>query len=65
MRTCTNCGTTITCGCQDRIASNGIRVCANCIRSYEDKIILNNFSTSLQNVSSSSKTDSQNEKPPL
>lgn len=35
MRTCTNCGTTISCGCQDRIASNGTRVCANCITSYE------------------------------
>ena len=35
MRTCTNCGTTITCGCQDRIASNGIRVCANCIGTYD------------------------------
>jgi hypothetical protein len=40
MRTCTNCGTTITCGCQDRIASNGIRVCGNCITSYEAKIKL-------------------------
>lgn len=40
MRTCTNCGSTITCGCQDRIASDGKRVCANCITSYEAKIKL-------------------------
>jgi hypothetical protein len=65
MRTCTNCGTTITCGCQDRIASNGVRVCANCIGSYEAQIILNNFSASIQNISSSSKTNSENEKPTL
>ena len=38
MRQCSNCGTTITCGCQDRIASNGTRVCANCISSYEIQI---------------------------
>jgi PHP family Zn ribbon phosphoesterase len=40
MRTCENCGSSITCGCQDRIASNGKRVCANCITSYEAKIKL-------------------------
>lgn len=45
MRTCTNCGTTITCGCQDRVASNGVRVCANCIGTYEAQIaIINNAS---------------------
>jgi hypothetical protein len=38
MRTCTNCGNTITCGCQDRIASNGTRVCSSCLAAYEQKI---------------------------
>jgi hypothetical protein len=40
MRECSNCGTKITCGCQDRIASNGVRVCANCISSYEQGLLL-------------------------
>lgn len=58
MRTCTNCGTTITCGCQDRIASNGVRVCANCIGTYEAQIIL-------INTASNFKIKNQNEKPSL
>ena len=39
MRQCSNCGTQITCGCQDRVASNGIRVCANCISLYEQNLL--------------------------
>lgn len=38
MRTCTNCGATITCSCQDRIASDGKRVCSGCLASHEQKI---------------------------
>lgn len=38
MRTCKNCGATITCGCQDRTASNGIVVCSNCIAIYEQNL---------------------------
>ena len=38
MRTCTNCGNTITCGCQDRIASDGKKVCSNCLAIYEQQI---------------------------
>lgn len=57
MRTCTNCGTTITCGCQDRIASNGVRVCANCIGTYEAQLTLiktaSNFKIKNQNEESS------------
>jgi hypothetical protein len=56
MRTCTNCGTTITCGCQDRIASNGIRVCGNCITSYEAKIKLEALTAQT--------TTTENENPP-
>jgi hypothetical protein len=40
MRQCSNCNSSITCGCQDRVASDGKRVCANCITSYEAKIKL-------------------------
>jgi hypothetical protein len=38
MRTCTNCGTQITCGCQDRIASNGSKVCSTCLALYEQQL---------------------------
>jgi ribosome-binding protein aMBF1 (putative translation factor) len=38
MRTCTNCGAQITCGCQVRVASNGTSVCSNCIALYEQEI---------------------------
>lgn len=38
MRNCPNCGSTITCGCQDRIASDGNRVCSSCLANYEQKI---------------------------
>lgn len=42
MSTCPNCGNAITCGCQIRTASNGTRVCAGCINSYEQQIIIAN-----------------------
>lgn len=42
MRTCPNCGTTITCGCQDRIATDGKLVCSNCIALYEQQLIVAN-----------------------
>ena len=56
MRTCENCGSSITCGCQDRIASNGKRVCANCITSYEAQIKLEALIAQT--------TTTQNENPP-
>lgn len=59
MRTCTNCGTTITCGCQDRIASNGTRVCTNCISSYEIQI---NAQAII--AASNTKTQTEDENPP-
>lgn len=40
MRTCTNCGATITCGCQDRIASDGKKVCTTCSVKYEQELII-------------------------
>jgi hypothetical protein len=39
MRTCTNCGKEITCGCQDRTASNGTRVCSSCLAFYEQMLV--------------------------
>lgn len=42
MRTCQNCGATITCGCQDRVASDGKLVCSNCISAYEQNLTAQN-----------------------
>lgn len=49
MRQCSNCGAQITCGCQDRIASDGKLVCANCIALYEQQLI-NQIKTENENV---------------
>ena len=49
MRSCNNCGAAITCGCQDRIASNGKQVCTQCSASYEQQLILANAQSILQN----------------
>lgn len=38
MRTCPNCGSQITCGCQDRVASNGAKVCSTCVALYEQQL---------------------------
>jgi len=35
MATCSNCGRTLSCGCQKKKASDGKQVCANCIGKYE------------------------------
>ena len=39
MRTCPNCGSQITCGCQDRTASNGVKVCSTCVSLYEQQLV--------------------------
>lgn len=39
MKLCTNCGAQITCGCQERTASNGVQVCSNCVALYEQTLI--------------------------
>jgi hypothetical protein len=36
--TCSNCGAAITCGCQIKTASDGKKVCSNCIAIYEKQI---------------------------
>lgn len=38
MSMCPNCGTSMGCSCQRRVASNGAAVCANCITAYEQSI---------------------------
>jgi hypothetical protein len=35
MSKCSNCGATLSCGCQKRKASNGTSACANCIGKIE------------------------------
>jgi hypothetical protein len=36
---CYNCRTTLHCGCQRIIASDGTPCCNNCIQGYEQKLI--------------------------
>jgi hypothetical protein len=38
MATCSNCGRTLSCGCQRKTASDGRSVCGNCISQYETSI---------------------------
>ena len=35
MSACLNCGSSLGCSCQKRVASDGKSVCANCITAYE------------------------------
>jgi hypothetical protein len=39
MNSCINCGAEITCGCQERIASDGKKICTNCIALYEQQLV--------------------------
>lgn len=41
MSTCQNCKSTLSCGCQRRVATDGTNVCANCVTAYEQNIINN------------------------
>ena len=45
MAQCQNCQSTLTCGCQQRTASDGRSVCANCIVAYENKLITSKANT--------------------
>jgi transcription elongation factor Elf1 len=38
MNTCPNCGAAITCGCQVRTATDGTKVCTNCMALYEQQL---------------------------
>ena len=50
MRTCKNCGATITCSCQDRVASDGKQVCTSCSVNYEQQLIIANAQSINQNT---------------
>lgn len=43
MAKCNNCNTNLGCSCQQRVASDGRSVCANCITQYENQLRLQNF----------------------
>lgn len=36
---CPTCKSTLSCGCQKRVASNGVNVCTLCIAKYEKEIL--------------------------
>lgn len=36
---CPTCKSTLSCGCQKRVASNGVQVCTLCIAKYEKEIL--------------------------
>ncbi len=38
MMKCQNCGNTLSCGCQRRVASDGKNCCTACIATYEAKL---------------------------
>lgn len=38
MAKCPNCSKTLSCGCQNRKASNGKAVCSNCLTNYENTL---------------------------
>ena len=38
MSACLNCGTKLSCGCQKRVASDGVQVCSACLDAYERKL---------------------------
>jgi hypothetical protein len=49
MRTCTNCGSQITCSCQDRVATDGKQAGGNCIVTYEQQLMaLRNLEPQIQ-----------------
>jgi hypothetical protein len=40
MISCLNCGSAITCSCQNRTARNGKKVCSSCLLTYERAITI-------------------------
>lgn len=47
--TCPNCNSVITCGCQQRVASNGAPVCSSCHPQYEQNLYANQQLQQLSN----------------
>jgi hypothetical protein len=35
---CSNCGTKLSCGCQQKVATDGKTVCTHCVTNYESSI---------------------------
>jgi hypothetical protein len=52
---CPNCSTALSCGCQQRTASNGAQVCSSCIQAYE-----HNLQIQRQNANNSNNTSYNN-----
>jgi len=36
--TCVNCKSQLSCGCQQRIAADGKKVCSNCVTKYNNSV---------------------------
>lgn len=36
---CSNCGSTLSCGCKKRVAKDGKECCANCVAAYNAKLV--------------------------
>ena len=53
MKTCQNCGSNITCGCQERVASNGKKVCSSCLSTYEQNLTKNKNNQNGQTIPNS------------
>ena len=45
---CTNCQTKMSCGCQKRVATNGVSTCSSCLAKYEAKLKVNKPNDNLQ-----------------
>jgi hypothetical protein len=45
---CQNCKGKLSCGCQKRVASNGVSVCTLCLSGYETKLKQNNIAKPVQ-----------------
>jgi hypothetical protein len=55
---CQNCNSQITCGCQIRFASDGQKVCTNCINFYEKSLSELKNANDINNIQ-----DTQNDLP--
>ena len=47
---CQNCGSKLSCGCQQKIASNGKSCCNNCIVAYENSLRPNATQENTQHI---------------
>ena len=52
---CQHCNANLSCSCQERIASNGKKVCTNCVYSYDlqlkqQKEVLQSYTLKVQDI---------------